>query len=362
MPEASFRAPPRETARRTLVVSLVVLLVVVLALALWKIRLVVGLLFFGIVIASAMRPGVEALRRRGIPCSIGVAIHYAVLAGIVAGLLWFAVPRALTEIQAATSALPAARTELKHEARQSEGLKRDILVGIERRLRELPAGRDLLAPTLEWTRTAFEVIVGIFFLFASAAYWIFERKRAEQFVLSLVPGRKRATVRDAWDLIDRKLGAFVRGQLILILLVGAVLSFCFWAIGLPYWLLIGTFAGIVEIVPVIGPLAAGALAVGVGLSESWTTALYAGIAVLVVRLLEDYLVMPRVLGDAVGLSPLIVLVAVSGAAILLGGIAVLLAIPIAAVLATIVDIVVLKKNPADEPAPAVIMPASDAET
>ena len=63
------------------------------------------------------------------------------------------------------------------------------------------------------------------------------------------------------------------------MLVGTVLSVAFWAIGLPYWLLIGTFAGLVEIVPVIGPFVAGALAVGVGLTVSWQTALAAGLAV-----------------------------------------------------------------------------------
>jgi hypothetical protein len=60
-------------------------------------------------------------------------------------------------------------------------------------------------------------------------------------------------VRDTWNLIDLKLGAFVRGECLLILLVGTVLSLLFFAIGLPYWLLIGAFAGLVEIVPVIGP-------------------------------------------------------------------------------------------------------------
>jgi predicted PurR-regulated permease PerM len=71
--------------------------------------------------------------------------------------------------------------------------------------------------------------------------------------------------------------------------------------------LVGVFAGVVEIVPVIGPLTAGALAVGVGMTESWQLALAAGIVVLAVRLFEDYVVIPKVLGDAVGISPLVVL-------------------------------------------------------
>jgi predicted PurR-regulated permease PerM len=202
----------------------------------------------------------------------------------------------------------------------------------------------------------------LFFVLAAAAYWIFERDRAVDLVTSLVPPERRKVIRDTWALIDLKLGAYVRGQALLILLVATVLSSIFWAIGLPFWLLIGIFAGVVEIIPVVGPLAAGALAVGVGLTESFAIGAAAGIAVLVVRLVEDYLVIPRVLGEAVGLSPLLVLTSVAGVALLFGEFAVLLAIPIAAVLATLVDVIVLDKDPAEEEVPTVIFAAKDAET
>ena len=147
----------------------------------------------------------------------------------------------------------------------------------------------------------------------------------------------------------------------LIVLVGTVLSIAFWRIGVPYWLLVGSFAGLVEIVPVIGPLAAGALAIGVGLTQSWQVALGAGIAVLCVRLLEDYLVLPKVLGEATGLSPLVVLFSVSAVTILFGGFAVLFAVPLAAVIATVVDVVVRGHDPAEEEVPTVLFPAKDAE-
>ncbi len=143
----------------------------------------------------------------------------------------------------------------------------------------------------------------------------------------------------------------MRGQLVLIIFVAVVLSAGFFAIGLPYWLLIGCFAGVVEIVPVIGPLAAGALAIGVGLTQSWHMALFAGLIVLAVRQIEDYVVVPRVLGHATGLSPLLVLFSVTAVGILLGGFYVLLAIPIAAVLATLVDVVVRDVDPAEQEVP-----------
>jgi predicted PurR-regulated permease PerM len=208
---------------------------------------------------------------------------------------------------------------------------------------------------------AFEVLIGIFFTFAAAAYWIFERDRVVDIVCSLMPRPRRKKVRDTWTLIDLRLGAFVRGQVLLIVLVAVVLSLLFWAIGEPYWILVGAFAGLVELVPVVGPLAAGALAVAVGFTASVHVAVLAAACVLGVRLLEDYLVMPKVLGEAVGLSPLLVLVSVTVVGILFSGWAVLFAVPIAAVVATLFDVVLRDVDPAEEEVPAVIFSPKEAE-
>jgi hypothetical protein len=120
------------------------------------------------------------------------------------------------------------------------------------------------------------------------------RARTHVWRVALLPRGKRATARKTWELIDLKLGAFVRGQLLLMLLVGTVLSLAFWAIGLPYWLLVGA-------------------------------------------------------------------VAVAASGVVFGGLAVLLAVPVAAVLVTLLDVVVLKKDPGTEDVPSVIFPAKDAQ-
>jgi predicted PurR-regulated permease PerM len=338
------------TARRAAVTTIVALAIVVTALALWKIRLVIALVFLGIILAAAMRPGVEWLQRSArIPRGFGVLVHYAVLLGIVVLALWLLVPRAVDQVQQATSG-----NQLQSQAQHSTGIKHDILVGLQKRLERLPSGTNLVHPAVEVTKRAFEVLVGIFFVFAVGAYWLSERDHVIGLIQSLAPRKHRRVVRDTWVLIDAKLGAFVRGQILLIVFVAVVLSAGFFAIGLPYWLLIGSFAGIVEIVPVIGPLAAGALAVGVGLTQSWHMALFAGLIVLLVRQLEDYVIIPRVLGHAVGLSPLVVLISVTSVGILLGGFYVLLAIPIAAVCATLLDVVVRDVDPSEQDVPAVM--------
>lgn len=349
------------TARRALIGTIVAVAVIVSALALWKLKLVLALLFAAVVVAAAMRPGVEALRRRGIPRGVGVGIHYLGLLGLVALFLWFAMPRALDQLEAAVGSAPTSGAQLKQAANHSTGIKHELLIGVEKRLKKLPSGTGFIHPALTVTRRAFEALIGVFFVFACAAYWIFERDRAVDLVTSLIARPKRKKVRDTFDLIDAKLGAFVRGEILLIAFVATILALAFWLIGEPYWLLLGIFAGVFEMVPVIGPLLAGAVAIGVGFTASWHVALAAGLAVLIVRLLEDYLVLPRVLGHAVGLSPLLVLVSVFATAILFGGFAVLLAIPIAAVLATLVDVAVRGKDPAEEETPTVLFSAQDTE-
>jgi predicted PurR-regulated permease PerM len=345
-----------ELARRTFVVTTVALAVVAGALALWHLKVLVALLLLSMIVASAIRPGVEALGRRRVPRGLGVALQYLGLLIVVGLVLWLIVPRAVTQVQHALD-----EDRLHRAAMHSSGFEHDLLVALERRLRDLPSGSQLVHPALTIGRTAVEAVVGIFFVFATAAYWIFEKQRAQGLVLRLVPRQHRRVVRETWDLIDAKLGAFIRGQLAMIALVSTVLSLGFWLIDLPYWLLIGVSAGIVEILPVIGPLLAGLTAVAAGLTVDWQHAAMAAGVVAAVRLVQDYVVGPRVLGHAVGLSPLIVLVTVSAVGLLFGGFYVLLSVPLAALLATIFEVWVLDKDPAEQEVPSVLFPSGDAE-
>jgi predicted PurR-regulated permease PerM len=281
-------------------------------------------------------------------------LHYVAFLAAIGLFLYLVVPAAITQVDHAIGQVPTSRSQLHHAAVHSHGIRHEILSTLDKRLRQLPSGASLLHPAITVTKTLFEILVGIVFVFAVGAYWIFERDGAIGLVQSIVPRRHRRVTRDTWVLIDLKLGAFVRGEFLLVVIVATTLSFAFWLDGEPYWLLIGAFAGLVELVPIIGPLAAGAVAIGAGLTVGWTVAIGAGIAVLVLRQLQDYVIAPRVMGHAVGLSPLVVLVSVIAIGYLLGPLYVLIAIPIAAIGATLVDVVVRGLDPADEEAPTVL--------
>jgi predicted PurR-regulated permease PerM len=343
-----------DTARKAFVVTIVAVAVVAVSLALWELKIVIALVFLGFIVAAAMRPGVDRLAEHHVPRPLGVALHYLVLLGAIALLLWLAVPRAIDQVDQAIGGVPTSQQQLDQKAKHSTGIKHQFFVGLQKRLGKLPSAGSVIHRTVTIGSKALEALVGVFFVFATAAYWIFERERAMGFVGSLLPRRHRRTARDTWMLIDAKLGAYVRGTLMLVVFVATVLSLAFWAIGVPFWLLLGVFAGVVEIVPIIGPLIAGVIAVGVGLTASWQVALYAGIAVLAVRQFEDYVVIPRVMGHVTGLSPLVVLVSVSAIGLLFGGFYVLLATPFAALIATLIDVIVRDKDPAEEDLPTVL--------
>jgi predicted PurR-regulated permease PerM len=106
-----------ETARKAFVITLVAVGVIVLALALWKLRLVVALVFAGFIIAAAMRPSIDALHRHRVPRAVGLTLHYAVFAGLIALALWFAVPRALNQSRARSRTCP--RRGVRSGSRQS---------------------------------------------------------------------------------------------------------------------------------------------------------------------------------------------------------------------------------------------------
>ena len=126
--------------------------------------------------------------------------------------------------------------------------------------------------------------------------------------------------------------------------VGTVLSVGFYVIGLDYWLLVGAFVGLIEIVPVIGPLIGSVLVLAVGVPQSLHIAVLALLWLVFVREFQSYVVNPHI-GRTVGLSPLVTLLSVAIVGVLFGGLAVILAVPFTSAVATLIDVLVLGHDP-----------------
>src|SRR4051794_2486821 len=181
-----------ETARKSFVATLVALCVVVGAFALWHLKVLVALFLLAVIIASAMRPGVEGMHERRIPRPLGVAIHYVGILTALGLLLWLIVPRAIDQTENAIGTIPTSADDVAQAAKHSAGIKHEILLGLQHRLERLPNGTGIIHPAVTYGRTALEILVGILFTFTIAAYWIFDKERAQEIVSGLVkPGKRK---------------------------------------------------------------------------------------------------------------------------------------------------------------------------
>ena len=310
-----------------------------LAIGLWHVRGVLILLLLALTLAAAIRPGVEWLGRHRVPESIAILLHFLVVGSAIAVFVWLAVPPALHQIGHALGTPPTHVT----------GVRQHVLTWLQQHLHRLPTGTELVHPVAAYGHRASEVVVAIFFTLAATWYCVSERDSILKLLTALAPEAKREQARETYLAIDRRLGAYTRLRFALVFAVGAVLSAGFYVIGLNYWLLIGAFVGLIEIVPVIGPLFGSILVLAVGLPQSLHVAVLALLWLIVVREFQSYVVNPRI-GQTVGLSPLVTLLSVAIVGVLFGGFAVILAVPFTSAVATVIDVLVLgHEPPAAEP-------------
>jgi predicted PurR-regulated permease PerM len=330
---------PSDLTVRVAKATAAALAVVALAAAIWQVRSVIILLLLAVTFAAAIRPGVEWLHGHRVPQSVAILLHFAVVGGVVALLVWLAVPPALHQIGHAL--------DQNAIADHASGSGDRALAWLQQHLRDLPTGTELLHPVATYGHKAGEAVVAVFFTLAATWYCVSERDSIIKLLTALAPESKRERARETYLAIDRRLGAYTRLRFLMVFAVGAVLSAGFSVIGLNYWLLVGAFVGLVEIVPVVGPLVGAILVLAVGLPQSLHIAALSLLWLVVVREFQSYVVNPHI-GQTVGLSPLVTLLSVAVVGVLFGGFAVILAVPFTSAVATLIDVLVLGHEPPTE--------------
>src|SRR6185436_13511694 len=131
----------------------------------------------------------------------------------------------------------------------------------------------------------------VFFL---AFYWLVERATIKRALLRLVPASRARDVNAVWLEVEQKLGGWVRGQLLVMGIMGVMAGVGFWIVGLPNPVLLGVLAGMGELIPMVGPFIGFAPAVLVALGVDPWTALLVVIYAIVVQQIEGNFLVPRI--------------------------------------------------------------------
>lgn len=354
----SATSPGEWTPRRTARGTLVVLGVLAGCGLVYFFRDILFLLFIAIVLATAINPLIAFLQRQGLSRLGSVICWYILFLGLLIIGLVVVVPLAIEQLQSLIEAVPksyqAVRSWLTESTRPSIArLAERLPETIESVYRSIEV-TDVPGKVEQAVSYSGQVVWGLFCTTAVlilAFYWSVNEQRTIRELLLCVPMDWRESLRELLDAILAKVGGYIRAQGLLCGMVGLLSLVAFWLIGLPYAFTLAVLAGILEAVPVFGPILGAIPAIIAALSSDPQQVVWVLVAAVVIQQIENYLLVPRIMDHAVGVHPVTTLLALAAFTGLLGILGAILAIPMAAIVQLLLERFVLNRESIEEDKP-----------
>jgi predicted PurR-regulated permease PerM len=344
--ELNSPPPPYQwTFRRVMGTTLVLVLVVLGFYLLYRFYNVVFILFIAIVMGTVIRPAVTWLHRRGLPRIAGVILVYLLLLALLVSFVLLLFPLIVDQGTTIAAEVPNYYQSLRGAmdnnpnqliVRISQFLPETLpgLVPIQQTVQQLLASA---AQALSYASSAVKVIFILIAILLLAFHWALDGPRSIQSLVQLIPKEHRESSRELITSMESKVGFYLAGQGFLCVVIGVMALVAYLLIGLPNVLVLALLAGVMEAVPLVGPLL-GAIPAGlVALTISPTKLVWVILATLIIHQTENYLLAPRVMRKAVGVNPFVSLLAFFAFGSLFGILGVLMAIPMAAIIQLLLD-------------------------
>lgn len=328
---------------------LVLFAIVAIAYILWSVR---GSLFpfaVGAVLAYLLLPlvrrielAIPGLRRHPEARRIiAILLVYLVGTAVLVALGMSIIPRLLNQTFELIESLPQYWSDIKEESdywvqRYETEVPEEVKTQIEANLDELSSALSSAAQTFV-TSTIGTVSRFVTFVlgFLIIPLWLFyvlkDERRAMNWFYGIWPKRLQDDVREAVGIVDRVLSSYVRGQLILGVIVGVASGVAYWFVDVQQALALGVIAGVLELVPILGPWLTFFIAAIVVLATEPEKLVWVAAISLVVQQLENSFLVPRIQGRAVNMNPAVIMVLLVVGGSMWGIIGVIIIVPVAAV-------------------------------
>jgi len=315
--------------------------VVFLAFVVWgiiQVKNVIPAIVLATAIIYLLNPIVTRLRNHGVPRLLGSCISYLVLGAVVSMAVWLALPSITDQAQQLADDFPTIYDDLATDSEgwaENFGITVDVprYVDLDEYFESATSDGGLLSLDRvgDFTLGVLEFLVILVLAPVLAFYLLMDLPKLADSAKGLFPEEHRAEAIHVGNQLSRAIGGFLRGQLVVALIVGMMTSFGFWVIDLDFWLLIGMIAGFLNIIPFVGPWVGGALGVLVALATADPrTAIWAAIVAVIVQQIDNHFISPTVLRVTVRLHPATIILALLLGATLGGLLGVLLAVPVVA--------------------------------
>ncbi|MBI2594139.1 AI-2E family transporter [Candidatus Curtissbacteria bacterium] len=269
---------------------------------------------------AALNPFVRTLRGYKVPKIIAIVLVYALVIAFIILLVIPILPFFISQMQALFKAIPS----YVDSASQALGIQVD-----KSQINSLiaPLASAIGQNALSVTTKVFGGIFSVITLFILSFYMLVDRQRIGRDLPNLFPASYQHKLILTIHLVEEKLGYWLRGQVVLSLVVGVITWVALTLLGIPFALPLAILAGFLEIIPTLGPIIAAIPATIVGLAISPIMAVTVIAVYIVIQLVENNFLVPKIMQKAVGLNPVVIIVAILVGANLLGVIGALLSIP-----------------------------------
>ena len=305
---------------------------------LWFIRNVLFLIFVSLLVATGIEPLVNKLRQKGpFNRSMGILFVYTLIFGIIGFVLYLAIPPLITEGQNLVVVFSDPQKTKTAISSINNSFIRDTLTSAYENAGSILETIVLNSQAVNIGLSLFEIVFSMATVFVIAFYWLTEKRSIKRFIFSLVRKENRARSNEIWENVENKLGAWMRGQIVLMLFIGVLAGVGYTIMGLKFAFALAVFAGLAELIPIIGPFLGGAPAVLIALTQDVTLTIIVVVYIVVLQLVEGNVLVPRIMEKAVGVSPLTVIVGILIGSTIAGIGGALLAVPVAAAIQVLVN-------------------------
>ena len=303
-------------------------------LSLWilfVVRDVIFLLMAAFVVMAGLRPFVDRIEKFKIPRSIAIVLTYVILASVIALIATLIIPSLVSQFQKMLEQLQEYILPLLPFLESSTGNLTDQIPKLSQNVLKITTG-------------VFSTVVGFFTFGIITFYMLVERRHFKTFLDNLIGRKVERKISVIIVAIERKLGAWVIGQLALAVIVGVITYIGLTLLGVEFALSLSIIAGIFEIVPIIGPIISAIPAVLVALTMSPMMALLVAGLFFVVQQLENNIFVPIVMRRAVGIPPIVTILALTIGGKLAGVAGIMLAVPLVVAMQVIFQSLVIENE------------------
>lgn len=313
-----------EISHRTIVFTVVFLI------ALWLLYLIRDILlqfFVSLLIMTILNPFVSRLAEYKIPRSVSILLVYLLVLILVSISVAGVVPPLIDQSTTLVNRIPYLVEQVGAFGVFGERLLNEVisLVG------------SLPASAAKFSVSVFSNVINLAAVLVFTFYLLLSRDKLESNMGVYFSKQRQESIERILDLLEEKLGGWLRGQVALMALVGVATYIGLLILNIPFALPLAILAGLLEIIPYLGPFASAVPAVLIGLGISPVIGLAVVALYFLIQQLENYIFVPKVMERSVGVSPIVTLLALAIGFRLAGITGVVISVPVVVVLQVLVD-------------------------